>query len=214
MIDIDTQLDLFKLISRSISKDIAAYAFGGTAMLFYGYKTATKDIDLLFETKDEFNDFIKAIENLGYSKLHMKVAYSKEKQQQKGKPIMYSRGEERFDLFLKKIFGTTLIEGMKKRLYARHDFTEKENLLSINVLAKEDLILLKSVTGRENDFNDILTIVEKEKNINWGIIVDNAITQKNLGDPWIVLELEKTMQRLRSHILIKKLYFDKLYKSW
>ncbi len=87
MIDIDTQLDLFKLISRSISKDIIAYAFGGTAMMFYGYKTATKDIDLLFETKEEFNDFIKAIENLGYSKLHLKAAYSKEKQQQKGKPI-------------------------------------------------------------------------------------------------------------------------------
>ena len=161
MIDVQTQNDLFKLISSQIKEDITAYAFGGTAMMYYGYKNVTKDIDIIFEKEEDREGFIEAIKRLGYEKRSLKGVYSEEKQADKGKPVMYTRGDERFDLFVKKIFGTTLTEDMKKRLFARHDFAQKENTLIINVLSKEDLILLKAITEREKDFEDILTIIEK-----------------------------------------------------
>ena len=49
MIAYEDQMDLFRLVSRNIKRDLECYAFGGTAMMFYGYNDETKDIDLLFD---------------------------------------------------------------------------------------------------------------------------------------------------------------------
>lgn len=213
MIDIQTQTDLFKLISKNIKEDVTAFAFGGTAMMFYGYKNTTKDIDIIFKNEKDQMAFINAITKLGYEKRSLKGVYTDEKQKQKGKPVMYTRGDERFDIFLIKIFGTKLTEEMEKKIFARHDFMNKDAALIMNVLSKEDIILLKAVTERERDFDDILTIIEKEKNIDWEYIIDNAIEQKKQGNSWAIIDLEKTMQKLREHTLLKKEYFDRLYNA-
>lgn len=210
MIDTQTQNDLFILIEKQLKTTTVAYAFGGTAMMYYGYKNTTKDIDLVFEDEKQRDLFVDAITSLGYRQNSPFGIYHQIKLKSNNKPIMYTRGDERFDLFSKKIFKTTLTESMKKRFYARHDFGEN---LIIYVLSKEDLILLKSVTDREKDFDDIITIIQKEQNIDWNYIIDEAITQKKLGDSWIILDLEKTMQKLRKYTLLRKEYFDKLYKE-
>ncbi len=48
MINTEDQEALFTLISTYLKKNVTCYAIGGTAMMFYGYKTTTKDIDLVF----------------------------------------------------------------------------------------------------------------------------------------------------------------------
>ena len=212
MIDIQTQDDLFTLISRYIKKDVKTYAFGETAMMFYGYKTVTKDIDILFENEEDRTIFIDAILKIGYKKMSLVDVYTEEKRKKEGKPLMYTRGDERFDLFVKHIFGTHLLESMKQNIFSRHDYTEKNSLI-VNVLSKEDIILLKSITEREKDFDDILTIIDKERNINWDNIINNAINQPKKSKGWIILDLEKSLQRLRKHTLIKKEYFDRLYEG-
>ncbi|MBR9690770.1 hypothetical protein GOV08_03740 [Candidatus Woesearchaeota archaeon] len=210
MIDIQSQNDLFKLIGAKLKNPIIAYVFGGTAMMYYGYKNATKDIDMVFESDEQRKAFVEVILSLNYERKSVIGVYIDEKTQSPNKPLMFSRGDERFDLFSERIFQTILTENMKKRFYARHDFGEN---LIIYVMSKEDIILLKSVTEREKDFDDILTIIEKERKIDWDYIVDNAINQKKLGDSWILLDLEKTLQRLREYTLIKKKYFDRLYDA-
>ena len=67
MITYNDQMSLFKLIASNIKKNIECYAFGGTAMMFYGYKDTTKDIDLLFEAETLRKEFINAIEFLGFT---------------------------------------------------------------------------------------------------------------------------------------------------
>ncbi len=59
MITYNDQMNIFKLISKDIKIDIVCYAFGGTAMMFFGYKDDTKDIDLLFEDDSSRNEFIR-----------------------------------------------------------------------------------------------------------------------------------------------------------
>ncbi len=211
MIEYDDQLELFRLISAKIRKNIVCYAFGGNAMMFYGYKTATKDIDLVFESKEEREEFIWAIEELGYRKISPVNIYVKEKLNDA--PLMYSRGDERFDIFLGKVFRTLLTDEMKSNIYAKHDFIEKENTLTVNVLNKEAIILMKSVTDREKDFDDIRTIAEKEKNLDWSRIADMAIELHKKGDSWVVLDLEKVILELKKEFFIKKEVLDKLYKA-
>lgn len=211
MIQQEDQENLFRLISSYIKKDVVCYAFGGTAMMYYGYKTATKDIDLLFDATEACDTFIDAISLLGYKRTSMVSVYPTNLSQEKRKPEMFTRGDERFDLFLKYVFQTAFREEMKKRFFARHDYTMGKNTLTVFVLSKDDLIFLKSITRREKDFDDILTIVQRESNVNWDLIIEEACWQSKNGDGWAILDLEETMQRLKKVIFLKKEYFERLY---
>ena len=66
MITHNDQVDLFALIAKHLTKDVECWAFGGTAMMFYGFKDETKDIDLLFEHEEGRKAFIAAIGSLGF----------------------------------------------------------------------------------------------------------------------------------------------------
>lgn len=208
----DDQLALFKLISSSITKDIQCYAFGGTAMMFYGYKEETKDVDLLFEEESSRTDFIRAIKKLGYEEASSLNIYIPEKLREKHIPLMFKRGESRFDLFVKKIFRTQISPKIKEDVYAVHDFKEKGNL-RIKVLKKEHIVLLKGVTERQNDFDDIRTIVSQDKNFDWQYLVDEAVWQHSHGDSWILIDVWKMMQELKKYVFIEQKYLKQISKA-
>ena len=212
MITHEDQMDIFKLISKQITKDMECYAFGGTAMMFYGYKDETKDIDLLFEDESSRDEFVGALKKLGFDETTLINVYIPEKLREKNIPLMFKRGESRFDIFTKKIFKTVISPKMKEDVYAVHDFKERYNL-KIKVLRKEHIVLLKAVTDRKNDFDDIRTIIEKEKNFDWQYLVDEVIWQYEHGDSWILLDVEKMMKELKQYVFIEQKYFKQLYAT-
>ena len=213
MITTEDQDALFRLISSYLKKDIVCYAFGGNAMMYYGYKSATKDIDLIFERREDAAEFVRAIISLGYKKMSAVQVYPEELSKESGKPEMYTRGDERFDIFVGSVFRTKLSEGMKKRFYARHDYISDKFTLTVFVLGKEDIIFLKSITRRERDFGDIIVIVKSESKIDWDIIIEEAISQSKQGDSWAIVDLEEAMQRLKEISFIPKRHFEKLYRK-
>lgn len=212
MISHQDQLELFKLISQELSSDVTAYAFGGTAMMFYGYKDETKDIDILFKTEKERKIFIETIGILGYSETSPKKIYIPEKLRDKNRPLMFKRGNSRFDLFSKQIFRTILSERMQEDLFSSHEFKSKHTL-TINVLKTEFIVLLKGITEREKDFEDILNIIQKDKNFNWKYYVDEVIWQFKNGDSWVLLDSEETMQRLKKYVIIEDKYFKQIHDA-
>jgi hypothetical protein len=209
MINTQDQEELFKLIAQYLSDDLMCLAIGGTAMMFSGYKNTTKDIDLVFNSEKERQIFIKAIEQLGYKEKALFDIYDEKRRANKSKPKMFSRGDERFDLFAIDVFGFKL--DINTAFTQRHDFLGKKELI-VKVLPKEYLILLKAITGRDKDEEDINTIVTIEKAIDWQFIVDEAIKQR-INNSWIIYDLEAALQKLRKKIFIKKQYFDQLYKA-
>ena len=208
MINTQDQEELLRLIADYLEDDIKCVAIGGTAMMFQGYKTTTKDIDLVFINNSERNNFIRAIEKLGYTQRSLKFVYGENRLKNKNKPLLYSRGDERFDLFVKDVFG---FEIEFEKFVQRHDFIGKKEII-VFTLSKEYLILLKAITNREKDYEDIETIVKIEKNIDWNIIIDAAI-QKRKQIVWILHDLEETMQKLKKVAFIKKEHFDKIYRA-
>ena len=212
MISYEDQVSILELISKAISKNIECYAFGGTAMMFYGYKDETKDIDLLFENEDSRDEFVKVIKNLGFSETTLVNIYIPEKLRDKNVPIMFKRDDSRFDIFLKKIFKTAISPRMKEDLYAIHDFKGKNNL-RVKVLRKEFIVLLKSVTERDRDFEDILTIIKKEKFFDWQYLIDEAIWQYKHGDSWVILDVEKMLLELKKYVFIEQKYLKQLYEA-
>jgi len=72
-------------------------------------------------------------------------------------------------------------------------------------------VLLKSLTNREKDYDDVATILEKDQ-VDWDFILNTAIKLRTLGDNWILLDLEEFMLRLKTKFFIKQKYFDMIYE--
>ncbi|MFT4325906.1 MAG: DUF6036 family nucleotidyltransferase [Candidatus Woesearchaeota archaeon] len=210
MITQKDQDDLFLLIAKKLDADIACVAFGGTAMMYYDYKQATKDIDLVFKTINDRKKFIRAIQSLGYKEKEMLLnIYSKEKRIDTSAPVMYVLKDERFDLFAESIFKVVVSETMLKRSSLLKEFKSERASLKIHIISPEDLVLLKALTDRANDYEDIKTILSKKEAFNWEGIIDEALSQK---DGWVLLDLEETMKKLvEEGFDIPKKYFEKLY---
>ncbi len=212
MINQKDQQDLFKLISANIKQDIECFALGGTAMMFYGYKDETKDVDLIFQNEEQREIFIEALKKLGYQETSPITIYIAEKLKDPNKPLMFKRGESRFDLFVKKVFQTILNPRMKEDIFAIHQFKTKHTF-TIKVLKTEFIVLLKAVTERDKDFEDILTIVKKDKMFDWNYFLDEVLWQTQHGDGWVLLDVEKMMQELKKYVFIEEKYFKKLYQK-
>src|SRR3989338_923838 len=116
MITHQDQMDIFSLVSKNINRSIECYAFGGNAMMFYGYKDETKDIDLLLENPEERDEFINAITKIGFQKYSPFGVYIPEKLRDKNTPLIYKRGDSRFDIFVGKIFHTAISHKIKEDL--------------------------------------------------------------------------------------------------
>lgn len=212
MITYKDQEGLFKLISKKIKKDIECFAFGGNAMMFYGYKDETKEIDLLFENEEDRKEFIRVLEEFGFKETGLVDVYVPEKLKDKHAPKMFKKGDSRFDLFVKKIFKTKISPKMKEDLYAVHEFRDKK-ILKVKVLRKEHIVFLKAITGRDKDLEDMTTILRKEKDFDWDYFTDEVVWQANHGDKWALLDAEKIMGELKEYVFIEEKYFKKLYKA-
>lgn len=210
MISTKEQEELFRLIADYLEKDIGCAAVGGTAMMFLGYKSATKDIDLVFGSNADRNAFAKAIEILGYRRESAKQVYGEKRAKARNAPLVYSRGDERFDLFAKSVFGLG-IEFSQEKAVQRRDYLGKKEF-SVLVPRKELLVLLKAVTERERDYEDIEAIAKAEPDLDWEFIISEAVRQRK-GCPWILVDLEEKMQKLRKTVFIKQKHFDAIYKA-
>ena len=210
MINTQDQEELLRLIADYLQEDLTCVAIGGTAMMFLGYKTTTKDIDLVFKTEQSRRVFVHAIEQIGYKEKSLVALYDEKKRGMAGKPKVYSRSDERFDLFVKSVFGYDVDFDMTK-IVQRMDFLGKHEL-NVFVLPKEELILLKALTRRDKDHEDMVTIIKAEKAINWDHIVDMAISQRK-NHPWILIDFEEAMQNLKKITFIPSMHFDKIYKA-
>lgn len=210
MITHTDQMNLFQLIANTIKQEVTCYAFGGNAMMFYGYKGETKDVDLLFEKLDDRDEFIRAIGFLGYTQWSPMKLYIEEKLRDKYRPLVYKKGDGRFDLFVKQIFKTILSPKMKEDKFAVHEFKGK-HMLRVIVLRKEHLVILKTVTERDRDFGDIITIVTKDKSFDWQYLIDEVIWQYQHGDTWVLLDTEKMLKELQKYVFVEEKYLKQLY---
>jgi|SRR3989344_6160704 len=179
MTNFDEQLDLFKLIGIELKKRIECYVIGGSAMMFYGAKVDTKDVDLVFLNKKDLEQIKNVLIQIGFEekKSLVKIFRHYEEGKHEYKPVMMIRKDTRFDLFLKEIVCFKMSNTIIDRIKESHEF----NNLIVKVVSPEDIILLKSATEREKDRIDALSLVEKF-NIKWDVIIEESIHQTNLEE--------------------------------
>ena len=176
MINITDQNELFNLIGAKLDEKAECLAIGGSAMMFYGAKTETKDVDLVFLDKKSFDSVKKALYEIGFNErknirpifAHYDIA--------RDKPVMMEGRDTRFDLFLNEVIGFKISSSIADRVKEVHEFGN----LIIKTISPEDIISLKCATEREKDRNDAASLIEKF-NIDWEVIIKESIHQTEIG---------------------------------
>ena len=135
MISSTKSLDaLFNEIGKELNDKITMYVFGGAALMFSGLKNATKDIDIVFETRRELKLFIDALKRQGFDTTKITEEYKHLKLQG-----IYTRKNDRFDVFLKTICNNlTLSKGIVSRAKKKKaDYlSDKKELISYFLIPK------------------------------------------------------------------------------
>jgi hypothetical protein len=195
MITIEQQQKLFLNVSRRLKEKLTAYAVGGTAMMFLGFKEATLDIDIVFENEKDRDIFKEAIKSLGYQDMDAIQVYGVKRNQ----PQMLKLNNERFDLFVIQVIDFIFSEDMRKRAEQIHQFDDN---LIIKIANPHDIILMKCATDRLKDKDDVRNIINATK-INWNIIIEEAKKQIKLGKERAAFELGGFLEDLKNQMNVE-----------
>lgn len=162
-----------KNINKYLNNQINIYIFGGGAMSFFDLKTATKDIDVLLPSEAEASALIKALYKSGYNKIETKdPTYLK----MKTREIIENTDGFRWDIFVNKICGGL---SFSKDMQKRSESFKKFSNIKTYLISPEDIFILKSVTSRPRDREDMFTLFSHGLNIE---IIKKEIQKQSILD--------------------------------
>jgi len=162
-------------LGEKLSTSVHAYLFGGANLLLRGLKKATKDLDVVVEDEGDFSKLRGALLASGFRPLGKKeLSPSDRKLNPSG--IYVAEGLPRFDLFTKVICNALfLTDEMKSRAETR-----AFGKLVLHLLSLEDVFLLKSITEREGDLEDMATIIRRGGALRWDEILKTYLTEEEV----------------------------------
>lgn len=175
MINLQEQIDLFKIIGSLLKNQVECIAIGGSAMMFYGAKNATKDVDLVFSKKEDLDSVKNILYNSGFNEReNIKGIFRDDKDS--GKPVMMDGKDTRFDLFLNEVIGFKIHKDTIERIREIHNFGN----LIVKTASPEDILMMKGCTERERDRDDA-TELTKKFNIDWNVVIKETSQQTKIG---------------------------------
>jgi hypothetical protein len=183
---------LFVELDGYISKRTTVYLIGGGALMKRDLKTRTKDIDIVMDSKPEFDRMQDVFRKAGFKPILPTEEYERFTLSQ-----IWVRDDFRVDVFCKMVCGCfSLSDGMKERS-VRDDIRSKN--LDLFVCSPEDIFLFKTMTEREGDYDDCLSIIINKKNFDWSVVLNEAQKQSKIGQAvwitWITNRLEEFVER-------------------
>ncbi len=158
-------------IGTALASPVTLYLIGGAAMIRYGLKAATKDIDVLLPTFQETKEMIQALSKLRYRVLHID-RLAPEYLAMFTSQILENADGFRWDIFHEAVcrklrLSTGMIE--------RSAVIFKSGFLTVRLISKEDIFLFKTVTERDDDETDLLLLARSK--IDWEVVLKECINQ-------------------------------------
>ena len=164
--------DLFKDIGQNIQSETEAYLLGGENMRLKGLKPRTKDCDLVVSDERSFNHIVETLKKMGYASVN-KSRLSADDQRVAASDILEHPTRSRVDIFTSVVAQKlALSEKMKKRAKM-----EVHGKLKLGIMANEDVFLMKGVTLREGDIQDMARLAQSP-GFNWRVVWDEMERQE------------------------------------
>ena len=168
-------------VSRFVTKPVTIHLIGGCSMSFKGYKTATKDIDMVLLSKTDFDVINNAIMSAGY-----KLETDLKDEFYLTALAVYVKGDSQIDIFLKKV-GNML--AFTPDMAKRSTVYKKLGHLTVALASNEDIFLFKSMTPRPEDIKDCELLIET--GLKWNTVFDEILEQSKSDDKWFFWTFEK-----------------------
>lgn len=199
---------LLEKIGIKIEKPIKIFMIGGCALSFRRLKPATKDIDIVVTSKEDFNIFDAAMRKNGFESMT-----DKENEFYLTALAVYKKDESRIDVFLKQVGKMLfLTRGMIQRAEEYHKYGK----LDVYLVSNEDIFLFKMMTSREGDIQDCDRIMRR--GIDYNMVYNEIVEQsKEEGKRWFFWVYEN-LCRLENYntikIPVKNKVFALVKKYW
>jgi len=147
--------ELFDQLGGHLKRDIQALVIGGAALLEYGMKDATKDIDIVCRTEADRDEFLRAARELGFE-----LATPERRHIRLGLNRIAMRGGHVLDIFAGSISsGFGLSDGMWERAKMRRVFGKADVRYASPEDIFKDIFIMKLIAGREGDIEDCAVLV-------------------------------------------------------
>jgi len=206
--------EAFDEIDKNIRNKINVYLIGGAVLLYHNAKPGTKDIDLIVNSKEEYESLINTLKKNDFTLEKPTREYHKLNLEN-----ILIKDNYRFDIFNKIVCNNLFLsENMIKRAKLIKEYKN----IKLFACSLEDILVFKSITDRDGDIDDCQSIART--NPNWNVILDEIKYQveKSGKDVWITW-FEERLNLLEDRKIIipilkdiRKLsleYYDQLEKK-
>jgi hypothetical protein len=164
--------ELDKLSAR-ISVPTQIFIIGGLALINYGLKEATKDIDVVVLRRRDIEIIIKSLAIIGYHTLENALVTRPYETMEISK-IMENNEGFRWDIFYQTICNRIVFSN---NMVSRSTEFYSKNKTVLNIASKEDIFLFKGITEREADIDDMRLLAES--GLDWQVIKSECRYQSN-----------------------------------
>lgn len=150
---------LLDYIGKRLKHEVDCLIIGGNAMVYYGLRGQTKDLDMIFFNKQDISAVINIIKSHPIYKRVKQTRklpyYIKPELKKKGTPVLIGSSDvPRFDLFYRNVFSVDT-----SPIFEDSDKSIVFSLLRIRLPKPEYLIFMKAAADRPQDREDIVRLV-------------------------------------------------------
>lgn len=193
-------------LDSALTTSLNVYVAGGFVLADYDLKPGTKDIDVILEDQAKFRTLVKALLGLHYRELtvpSLPQVYAN----LSASAILENDDGFRWDIFERVVADKlSLTDTMKSR--ATPSYVKKK--LTMFLLSKEDIFLMKAMTDRDRDLEDMFLI--SRSGIDYDAIFDECILQSEQTDNVCESGLYDKCMELNEHYGLKVPFMRKLRK--
>ncbi len=169
-------IDFLEYLDKSISKKLTVFLIGGGAMSLKNLKESTIDIDIVVNSRKDFNVLKHGLLKIGFKidkEIHEIRAYH-------NAVMVFLKDSSRIDIFIKTICGML---DFTQAMEERADLFKHFEKLTVKLASNEDILLLKSLSDREKDLPDCRALIET--GLKWNIILKECIKQHRKDTKWV-----------------------------
>jgi hypothetical protein len=170
--------DAFEKMDNSLNKKISIYMIGGGVLLYNNLKQGTKDIDLIVNSKEEYNQLVKTLQKQDFKLEKPTREYIKLNLEN-----ILIKDNYRFDIFNKIVCNTLFLS---ENMIKRAELIKEYNNIKLFACSLEDILVFKSITDRDGDVDDCYSLVDNYA-VNWNIVLEEIKYQvkKSGNNVWI-----------------------------
>ena len=143
--------ELFQQLGGRLNKPVSILVIGGAAMMEYGLKDATKDIDLVCRSEEDKEEILRCTREWGYE-----LVWPEERHARLGLNRIAVKGGHTLDVFAGNIsYDFGLSDAMWERAHKRRAFGKAD----LRYASPEDIFIMKLIATRPGDAPDCIALV-------------------------------------------------------